>query len=234
MSGPHSEGPGRGPRAARGGARGQGDGPRARPGRVARAARTGAGAARRGDEPSAVEHSLDHLWDSPADRRDARVEGLKTLGRLGLGVARAIRDGDLPDPSSPEWLEPPTPAFYVLPLVDRWSRVSPDDGSEDRLERIHQAGHSQVTSTTVLTAWLQPGPDGLAVFIGQERVGTVPADAYTRTVEAASFRGSSWSCKPGSPAGTSSQSTCSKSRSRPREEQQPTHLVARPRSRQSS
>jgi hypothetical protein len=138
--------------------------------------------------PSALEHSLDHLWDTSSDRRDARVEGLKTLGRLGLGVARAIRDRRLPDPSSPEWLEPPAPAFYVLPRVDRWSRVSPDAGSEDRLERIHQAGRWQVSSTTVLTAWLQPGADGLAVFIGNERVGTVPADAFTRAVEAANFR----------------------------------------------
>jgi hypothetical protein len=40
-------------------------------------------------------------------------------------VAQAIRARELPDWSTPQWLEPPAPAFYELPGGDRWSPVSP-------------------------------------------------------------------------------------------------------------
>ncbi|MBE2320766.1 hypothetical protein DVA67_032705 [Solirubrobacter sp. CPCC 204708] len=174
--------------------------------------------ARRGAtmSPSAVEHSLDHLWDTSADRRDARVEGLKTLGRVGIGVARAIRDHELDAPSRPEWLEPPAPAFYVLPLTDRWSRVRLDAGNEDRLERIHEAGRSRVPSIAVLVAWLQPGADGLTVLIGQDASALSLRGRTRRPWRLRVSAESLWSCTPDSLAATSNRSTCSKSRSRPR------------------
>jgi hypothetical protein len=121
------------------------------------------------------------------------VQGLKALGRLGLGVAKVIRDGELPDLSTPQWLEPPEPAFYELPRGDRWSLLSLEPGIEERLERIHQAAWPRVMGIAAVNAWLQPEPNGadIAVYIGRERVGVIAADAlaaYQPVMQAAKFR----------------------------------------------
>jgi hypothetical protein len=143
--------------------------------------------------PLELELTLDHLWDTPAERMRTGVQGLKALGRLGLGVAKVIREGELPDLSRPQWLEPPEPAFYELPRGDRWSRLSLEPGIDERLERIHQAARPHIMSIAAVSAWLQPDPNGvdIAVYIGRERVGLIPADAlaaYQPVMQAATFR----------------------------------------------
>jgi hypothetical protein len=143
--------------------------------------------------PLELELTLDHLWDTPAERMRIGVQGLKALGRFGLGVAKVIREGELPDLSRPQWLEPPEPAFYELPRGDRWIRLSLEPGIDERLERIHQAAPPRVMSMAAVSAWLQPEPNGadIAVYIGRDRVGVVPADAlaaYQPVMQAATFR----------------------------------------------
>jgi hypothetical protein len=159
--------------------------------------------ARRGvtESPLALEHTLDHLWDTPGDRIRGGVQGLRALGRLGLGVAKAIRDHELPDLSTPEWLEPPEPAFYELPRSDRWILVSLDPDIGARLDRIHRAARPRVADIAFVPAWLQAdGSDaaGIGVFIGRDRVGVIPDDAvaaYRPTMHAARFR-DEWPCLP--------------------------------------
>ena len=130
------------------------------------------------ESPIGLEQTLDHLWDTPAERVHTGVQGLKVLGRFGLGVARAIRDRELPDLSNPQRLEPPEPAFYELPRGDQWRRVSLERGMDDRLEHIHQAARPHILGVVSLTAWLQPEPNSpdIVVYIGQERVGVLSAD----------------------------------------------------------
>jgi hypothetical protein len=151
--------------------------------------------ARRGvdESPLALEHTLDHLWDTPAERFDSGVQGLKALGRLGVGVAKAIRNRELPDLSTPQWLEPPDPAFYALPRSDHWTLVTLAPGIDDQLERIHQAARPRILGVAPVMAWLQPEPssDDIAVFIGHDRLGLIPADAvdsYRPIMRSARFR----------------------------------------------
>ena len=77
--------------------------------------------------PLELELTLDHLWDTPAERMRTGVRGLKALGRLGRAVTKVIREGELPDLSRPQWLEP---------------------GIDERLERIHQAARPRIMSWT--------------------------------------------------------------------------------------
>jgi hypothetical protein len=145
------------------------------------------------ESPLGLERALDHLWDTPAERFHNGVQGLRALGRMGLGAAKAIRDRELPDWSRPQWLEPPEPAYYELARTDRWAQVTLEDEVEDRLERIHHAVHPRVLGIASLTAWLKTGPNGsdIAVHIGQQRLGVLPADtaaAYRPIMQSAAFR----------------------------------------------
>jgi len=150
--------------------------------------------ARRGvtESPLWIEQTLDHLWDTPADRVRLGLRGLKAAGRLGLGVAKAIRDRELPDMSSPEWLEPPDPAFYELPRGDRWISVPLDSGVEEWLDRVLESARPRWFGIASLTAWLKPETNGhIGVHVGNRRVGLIPDDAvaaYMPTMQAARFR----------------------------------------------
>jgi hypothetical protein len=149
--------------------------------------------ARRGvtESPLSIEFTLDHLWDTPADRVRQGFQGLKALSRFGLGLAKAIRDHELPDMSTPEWLEPPEPAFYELPRGDRWIEAALDRGVEDWLERVRQEARPRAFGLASLHAWLAPAPDGIAVHIGDRRIGLIAGDAvpaYAPVMRAAAFR----------------------------------------------
>lgn len=154
--------------------------------------------ARRGltESPLWFEQTLDHLWDTPADRVRLGFQGLKALGRFGLGVAKTIRDRELPDMATPVWLEPPDPAFYELPRGGRWIVVSLDPGVDGWLERVHQAARSRFFGIASVDAWLKPEPDDsdankIGVYVGEKRVGVIPDDAvvaYLPTMQAATFR----------------------------------------------
>jgi hypothetical protein len=144
--------------------------------------------ARRGltKSPLWIEQTLDHLWDTPAARRAHAVSGIKALGRLWLGVIKALR-GEVPDLSAPEWLEPPVRAAYMhgeyaaLDITrDAWVAVSLDPQADDWLQRSYTAS-AKVADTVLLDAWLDGAPDDpdqatvLAVHLGERRVGTIPA-----------------------------------------------------------
>jgi hypothetical protein len=154
--------------------------------------------ARRGltESPFWFETTLDHLWDTPADRVRLGVQGLKALGRFGLGVAKAIREHELPDISTPGWLEPPDPAFYELPRTDRWISMSLDPDVNGWLERVHQAARPRVFGIASVDAWLKPEFDDsdvhkIGVYIGEKQVGLIPDDAvaaYLPAIKAATFR----------------------------------------------
>jgi hypothetical protein len=154
--------------------------------------------ARRGltESPLWFETTLDHLWDTPAERIRLGVQGLKALGRFGLGVAKAVREHELPDMSTPDWLEPPDPAYYEVPHGDRWTLVSLEPGTESWLERVHQAARTRIFGIASVDAWLKPEsddsePERIGVYIGEHRVGAIPDDtvpAYLPTLKAATFR----------------------------------------------
>lgn len=65
--------------------------------------------ARRGlsESPSWVEQTLDQLDASWIERTEEGARALHTLGKLGIGIVKAFRTGELPDLSTPEWLAIP-------------------------------------------------------------------------------------------------------------------------------
>jgi hypothetical protein len=148
------------------------------------------------ESPLWYERTLDHLWDTPADRVRLGVRALKGLGRLGLGVVKAVREHEWPDISRPDWIAPPDPAFYEVPGADRWTMVSLASGVDGWLERVYQAARPQVFDVATVDAWLKPetpdsGMDKIGVYVGEQRVGVVPHDAvaaYLPILEAATFR----------------------------------------------
>jgi hypothetical protein len=162
-------------------------------------ARLQAELARRGVEesPHWIEQTLDHLWDTRADRARLGLHGLKLAGRLGLGIAKAVRDRELPDISPPSWLAPPERAAYTLPSSDRWVGVQLDPGATGWLERAHDATPRLGAMATGLRAWLDwdskpPTPGSRpAVHLGERRVGVLSGDAgapYLAAMKDAEFR----------------------------------------------
>ena len=89
--------------------------------------------------PLWIENHLDHLWDSPEDRVQLGVTMLRGAARLGLGVAKAIRDREIPNLSAPDWLEPPDHALYELVWSDQWTAAELDPDARRWLDRVHEA-----------------------------------------------------------------------------------------------
>jgi len=108
------------------------------------------------ESPLWVEQSLDHLEDPPDRRRDT-VEGLKLFGRIGLGIAKAVRNRELPDLTPPAWLDPPDRAVYEFPS-DHWIEVSLDPAADPWLDRVHNAT-SSILDIAMLEARLRWDPE---------------------------------------------------------------------------
>ncbi len=137
---------------------------------------------RRGVEESSlwIEQTLDHLWDSAADRARLGLHGLRQAGRLGAGIVRAIRAREIPEVSQPRWLDPPERAAYALPGAGRWVAVELDPDAAGGLERAHGATPRLGATTVELRAWLDRGagsPSHLVVHLGERRVGVLAGDA---------------------------------------------------------
>jgi hypothetical protein len=132
--------------------------------------------------PLWIESGLDRLWDSREDRVQLGIKVLKGAARFGLGVAKAIRDRELPDPSVPDWLEPPDHALYEVPRSDQWIAAELDPDADAWLDRAHQAAPHPF-GIAMLSAWLRrrgdvtDTTDALDIYVGDQRVGTVPAEA---------------------------------------------------------
>lgn len=150
----------------------------------------------RAESPLWVENTLDHLWDSPGDRAQLGIQMFKGAARFGLGVVTAIRDRQLPDLSTPDWLEPPDHALYEVPRSNQWIAAELDPNAGPWLDRVHQAAPHAFGTATV-TAWLhraenQHGVPGVVdVRLGEQRVGRVPPSdvhAYLRVLADASAR----------------------------------------------
>lgn len=150
----------------------------------------------RKESPLWVESRLDHLWDSPEDRVQQGIKMLKGAARLGLGVAKAIREREIPSLSPPDWLEPPDHALYEVPRSDLWIAAELAPEARPWLDRVYEASPHPF-GITMLSAWLSR-PDGetgaaqaLDVHLGERRVGTVPAQevgAYAQVMAAAAAR----------------------------------------------
>jgi hypothetical protein len=121
---------------------------------------------------------------------------LKGAARFGLGVAKAIRDRELPDLSVPDWLEPPDHALYEVPRSDQWIAAELDPDAHAWLDRAHQAAPHPFGIAT-LNAWLRRPSDvtgtadALDTYLGEQRVGKVPAEeavAYAGVVADAAAR----------------------------------------------
>jgi hypothetical protein len=156
-------------------------------------------------DPLAVERAIDRLSTPRAERARQGAQALKTLGKIGLTVANAIRTHELPelpDMSPPDWLEPPARAVYAVPQSReegrRWTAVSLDDGCAEWLERAHAAVPRllDVVDSATVDAWLdrEPSQDGagpLQVHLGERRVGVLDAQAasaYGDVMDAAAQR----------------------------------------------
>jgi hypothetical protein len=150
----------------------------------------------RKQSPLWIESRLDHLWDSPEDRVQLGIKMLKGAARLGIGVAKAIRDRELPDMSLPDWLEPPDHALYEVPRSDEWVAAELDPDARAWLDRAHEAA-PRAFGIAMLSSWLRPaegtdGAEALDIYIGEHRVGKVPAEdtlAYEAVVADATARG---------------------------------------------
>lgn len=148
------------------------------------------------ESPLWLENTLDHLWDTPADHVQLGIKLLKGAGRFGLGVAKAIRDRELPDLSTPDWLEPPDHALYEVPRSHQWIAADLDPDAGPWLERVHEAAPHPLGVAT-LTAWVRR-VDGhlcdagdIEVYLGEGRVGQIPsvaAGAYAGVLADAAFR----------------------------------------------
>jgi hypothetical protein len=158
-----------------------------------------------GMDPLQVEQRIDQLWTSHAERARQGAQALKTLGKIGLTVANAIRTRELPelpDMSVPEWLEPPARAVYSVPQSSdpsrQWTAVQLEEGSNEWLQRVHAAVPRLIKSvqSATLDAWIDHGPAKesgglLEVHLGDRRVGWLDQDAtttYTQVVDAAAQR----------------------------------------------
>jgi hypothetical protein len=139
------------------------------------------------EDPLWYERTLDHLWDSRAERVQRTASTLLAAGRFGLRALQAIRNRELPDLAAREWLEPPEPAFYEMPRSGRWAAVLLDPDVGDWLDRVYAAVPRLAGSTVSLEAWLDAE---LAVHLGERRVGIVSeAELYAGVMEDAAFRG---------------------------------------------
>jgi hypothetical protein len=158
-----------------------------------------------GMSPLQVEQRIDQLWTSPAERARQGAQALKTLGKIGLTVANAIRTRELPeipDMSVPEWLEPPARAVYTVPQSrdpgHQWAAVQSEEDSDEWFQRVHAAVPRLIKSveSATLDAWIDRGPGKeagglLEVHIGDRRVGWLDEHAtaaYTKVVDAAAQR----------------------------------------------
>lgn len=155
--------------------------------------------ARRGlrQSPLWIEQALDHLWDSPRERGVHTIDHIKSVGRIGATIFKALRGDDdaVPDLSPPDWLRPPEGAFYAAdwPRVDDWFVVPIDDAAHEWLERAHDA-MARIGPSAVLDAWLSRSDDraDLAVHLGVQRVGCLDETVAAQCaplVQAAEARG---------------------------------------------
>jgi hypothetical protein len=159
-----------------------------------------------GADPLWIQRQIDDLFTSRAERRQQAAEGLKVLGKLGLGAANAIRKRELPelpDMSVPAWVEPPSEAVYAVPQSHdpshRWTAVELDEGSDDWLARVHAAVPRlfKIDNSPTFDAWLDWGPTDdeasglIAVHIGERRVGSLDDSStvlYRPVMDAATER----------------------------------------------
>jgi hypothetical protein len=135
--------------------------------------------------PLWFEQALDHLHDTPAEKRELLVKGLISAGKLGIKALKGIREGrSLPDLSAPDWLKPPARAAWSVPRQHpgRWAEVKIAEGGEEWLDRVHHTIPRLFGSTASLEAWLDWDTDEtgyLAVHIGEPRVGRLDESATT-------------------------------------------------------
>jgi hypothetical protein len=158
-----------------------------------------------GMDPLGVEQAIDQLWTSRGERVRQGAEALKTLGKIGLGVANVIRTRELPelpDMSVPDWLGPPARAVYAVPRCHdpgrQWTAVQLDEGSAEWLQRVHAAVPRliKIVESATVDAWLDWGPSQdegglLQVHLGERRVGLLDEAAtaiYRNVVDAAAQR----------------------------------------------
>ena len=154
------------------------------------------------EDPLWFEGRLDRLETTRAERAQQGVQALKTLGKFGLFVAKAIREHELPEPpdmSVPDWLEPPEPAVYAVPQRRgpgrRWTAVRLGKGVEEWLPRVHGALPRliEMVESATLEAWLEgeQGDHLVSVHLGDRCVGTLDEDAtvaYHGVIDAAAQR----------------------------------------------
>ena len=147
--------------------------------------------------PLWIEQTIDHLHDTPAQKRELLLNGLISAGKLGLKAFKGIREGrSLPDLSLPEWLNPPARAAWAVPRQHpgRWAEVQLAEGSGEWLDRVYEAIPRLIGSTASLEAWLDWDTNGerdLAVYIGDRRAGTLKesaTNAYRSVMHAAGER----------------------------------------------
>ena len=137
------------------------------------------------ESPLWFEQTLDHLHDTPAEKRELLVKGLISAGKLGIKAVKGIREGQsLPDLSVPEWLKPPARAAWSVPRQHpaEWAEVQIAEENKDWLDRVYQTIPRLVGSTASLEAWLDWDTDQeryLAVHIGERKVGTLDESATT-------------------------------------------------------
>lgn len=158
-----------------------------------------------GMEPLGIERAIDQLSVSRGERAREGAQALKTLGKIGLAVANAIRTHELPelpDMSVPEWLEPPARAVYAVPQCRdpgcQWTVVQLDEGNTEWLQRVHAAVPRlvKIVESATLEAWFDRGhpqdEDGrLRVHLGERRVGLLDEEAaavYRGVMDAAAQR----------------------------------------------
>lgn len=153
-------------------------------------------------DPLGIEQAINQLWISHGERARGGAQALKTVGKIGLAVANAIRTHELPelpDMSVPEWLEPPARAVYAVPRRDdpghQWTAVHLDEGNTDWLQRVYAAVPRlvEIVESATLDAWLdwaRPQNRGgrLEVHLGERRVGLLDEEAtaaYSDVADAA-------------------------------------------------
>jgi hypothetical protein len=151
--------------------------------------------ASRGLHESAIwkEGILDQLTTTHAEQWRSLATG---IGRIGIGIAKAVRDKQLPDLQQPAILDPPERAAYTLPDTRQTVTIELDPSADAWFDSLDGQIRSML-GIARLEAWIvwdpePPNPDSvLAVHIGRQRVGQIPAehiDQYRLALDAATAR----------------------------------------------
>lgn len=132
--------------------------------------------------PREVEVMLDGIQaNTPADKRQLRRDGLRTLADVGRGIAHALRDRGRAEPVVPDVARLPDDSAYPIPIdARRWLRVLLDRDAESLFQQVAATASPAIDGSIKVEVWLAQEEGTVTVHVGTERVGSLkPQEGVT-------------------------------------------------------